>query len=115
VNIGRVAALTEAGRMHPAGLKAFEARREGRSGIYSYEQRDKAVFDPAFEKRFRAKKRAWAAFEAMPRSYRQAAIRWVMTGKKEETRERRFATLVEDTAAGRRVGPLAPRRPADAR
>jgi uncharacterized protein YdeI (YjbR/CyaY-like superfamily) len=115
VNIGRVAALTEAGRMHPAGLKAFEARREDRSDIYSYEQRDKAVFDPAFEKRFRAKRRAWAAFEAMPRSYRQAAIRWVMTAKKEETRERRFATLVEDTAAGRRVGPLAPRRPADAR
>lgn len=43
VNIGRVAALAEAGRMHPAGLKAFEAWREGRSGIHSYEQRDKAV------------------------------------------------------------------------
>jgi hypothetical protein len=31
-----------------------------------------------------------------------------MTAKKEETRERRFATLVEDTAAGRRVPPLTP-------
>jgi uncharacterized protein YdeI (YjbR/CyaY-like superfamily) len=106
VNIARVAVLTEEGRMRPAGIRAFAARREDRSGIYSYEQRDRAKLDPAFEKRFRAKKRAWASFEAMPRSYRQAAIRWVMTAKKEETRERRLATLMEASAAGRTVPPL---------
>ena len=110
VNIARVAALAEEGRMRPTGLKAFEARREDRSGIYSYEQRDKAMLEPAFEKRFRAKKGAWASFEAMPRSYRQAAIHWVMTAKKEETRERRLGRLIEDSAAGRRVPPLTPRR-----
>jgi uncharacterized protein YdeI (YjbR/CyaY-like superfamily) len=109
VNIGRVAALTKQGRMRPAGMTAFEARREDRSGIYSYEQRDKAMFDPASEKRFRAKKKAWAAFEAMPGSYRQAAIRWVMTAKREETRERRLATLIEASAEGRTVPPLTPR------
>jgi uncharacterized protein YdeI (YjbR/CyaY-like superfamily) len=106
VNIGRVAVLTDEGRMRPAGLRAFVARREDRSGIYSYEQREKAVLDPAYEERFRAKKKAWAAFEAMPRSYRQAAIRWVMTAKKEETQERRLATLIEDSAAGRTIPPL---------
>jgi len=106
VNIGRVEALTRQGRMWPAGLDAFEARRVDRSGIYSYEQRDRAVLDPAFERRFRAEGEAWTAFEAMPRSYRQAAIRWVMTAKKEETRERRLATLIEDSAAGRTVPPL---------
>ena len=106
VNIARVPVLTEEGRMRPAGLKAFEARREDRSGIYSYEQRDQAKLGPAYERRFRAKERAWASFEAMPKSYRQAAIRWVMTAKKEETRERRLATLIEDSVAGRRVPPL---------
>jgi uncharacterized protein YdeI (YjbR/CyaY-like superfamily) len=106
VNIARVAVLTEAGRMRPAGLEAFEARREDRSGIYSYEQRDRARLEPGFEKRFRAKKRAWASFEAMPKSYRQAAIRWVMTAKKEETRERRLAALIESSAVGQTVPPL---------
>jgi uncharacterized protein YdeI (YjbR/CyaY-like superfamily) len=106
VNIRRVAALTEEERMHPAGLTAFRARREDRSGIYSYEQRDEAVLDPAFEERFRAKKKPWDAFQRMPRSYRQAAIRWVMTAKKEETRERRLATLIDASAAGRTVPPL---------
>jgi uncharacterized protein YdeI (YjbR/CyaY-like superfamily) len=106
VNIGRVAALTDEGRMRPAGRKAFEARREDRSGIYSYERREEAVLDPAYEKRFRARRKAWAAFQAMPRSYRQGAIRWVMTAKKEETRERRLATLIESSAAERTVPPL---------
>jgi uncharacterized protein YdeI (YjbR/CyaY-like superfamily) len=106
INIRRVTELTDEGRMHPAGLKAFEARREDRSGIYSYEQRDRAMLEPGYEKRFRAKKRAWASFEAMPKSYRQAAIRWVMTAKKEETRERRLGVLIESSAAGRTVPPL---------
>ena len=111
VNIERVAALTEERRMRPAGRKAFDARREDRSGIYSYEQRDKAVFDPAYEKRFRAKKKAWADFQARPAWYRQAAIRWVMTAKKEETRERRLTTLIDDSAAGRTIAPLTRRHP----
>ena len=106
VNIGRVAVLSEEGKMRPAGRKAFEARREDRSGIYSYERRDEAVFSPAFEKRFRAKKRAWAWFQAQPKGYRQNTIRWVMTAKRDETRERRLATLIEDSAAERRIAPL---------
>ena len=106
VNVGRVAELRKQGRMRAAGLKAFAARREDRSGIYSYEQRASATFDPAFERRFRANEKAWAYFDARPASYRQAAIRWVMSAKKEETRERRLATLIEDSAAGRTVRPL---------
>jgi uncharacterized protein YdeI (YjbR/CyaY-like superfamily) len=108
INIRRVGELTEEGRMRPAGRKAFEARREDRSGIYSYERRDEAVLDPSFEQRFRARKRAWAFFEDSPPSYRQAAIRWVMTAKKEETRERRLGQLIERSAAGERVPPLTP-------
>ena len=104
--IERVASLTEERRMRPAGRKAFEARREDRSGIYSYEQRDNARFGPAFEKRFRAEKKAWADFEARPAWYRQAAIRWVMTAKREETRKRRLTTLIDDSAAGRTIAPL---------
>ena len=111
INIRRVNELIDEGRMRPVGLRAFEARRKDRSGIYSYEQRHRARFSAEFEKRFRAKKRAWAAFEDRPPSYRQAAIVWVMSAKKEETRERRLAQLIEASAAGRTVPPLTPRRP----
>src|SRR4051812_27934849 len=39
VNIGRVEELTKVGLMHPAGLAAFAARDDARSGGYSFEQR----------------------------------------------------------------------------
>jgi uncharacterized protein YdeI (YjbR/CyaY-like superfamily) len=106
VNISRVAVLTEEGRMRPAGRKAFEARREDRSGIYSYERREEALLPPGYEKRFRAKKKAWSWFEEQPKGYRQSTFRWVMTAKREDTRKRRLATLIEDSAAGRRIAPL---------
>jgi len=40
VNIKKVQELTEQGLMRPAGIKAFENRKEAKSGIYSYEQRE---------------------------------------------------------------------------
>ncbi|HKG92040.1 MAG TPA: YdeI/OmpD-associated family protein [Gemmatimonadaceae bacterium] len=107
VNVARVAALTKAGRMHPAGLAAFEARAPERTGIYAYEQRTTAELSPADEKRFRANKKAWAFFESQPPGYRHLALWWVVTAKKEETRQKRLATLIDDSANGRRLHGLA--------
>jgi len=109
INIARAKELVKLGRMHPAGLKAFERRTDERSAIYSYEQRQKARLEPTAERSFRANKKAWAFFQAQPPSYRRAAIWWVISAKREETRERRLAALIGDSARGRVVGPL--RRP----
>ena len=38
VNVAKVERLIEDGRMRPAGLAAFERRREERTGVYSYEK-----------------------------------------------------------------------------
>ena len=104
VNLARVAELTEAGLMHPAGLRAFAARTA--QPTYSYEQRDAAAFDQERERRLRANAAAWAYFRAQPPWYRRTATHWVMSAKREETRDRRLARLIEDSAAGRAVGPL---------
>src|SRR5215813_1770930 len=45
VNIDRVEDLTKCGQMAPAGMKAFEAREESRSRVYSFENKPKQ-FDP---------------------------------------------------------------------
>lgn len=108
VNVRRVAALTDAGLMHPAGLAAYEARDPARTGTYAHEQR-KVRLDPAYEAELRADPAAWAWFSARPPSYRRDATWWVMSAKREETRRRRLATLVADSAAGRPVPPLARR------
>jgi len=103
VNIERVAELTKQGRMRPAGLKAFDARSEAKSGIYAYEQRKAASLDPQFEKRFRANRKAWIFFQAQPPSYRQVLVWWVISAKQEETRTRRLDKLIAESEAGRRM------------
>jgi len=108
VNIRRVGELTEQGLMRPAGLAAFQRRSEKRSAIYSYEQRHEARLTPEQEQRFRADREAWSYFEKQAPSYRQTAIYWVATAVKEETRERRLATLIEHSRNGERVPPLTP-------
>jgi uncharacterized protein YdeI (YjbR/CyaY-like superfamily) len=110
VNVAKLRELEAAGRMTPAGRAAFERRREDRTATYSYEQRHLAKFDPTAERRFRANRRAWSYWQAQPPWYRRSATFWVMSAKRSETRDRRLSKLIEDSAEGRRVPPLAPRR-----
>jgi uncharacterized protein YdeI (YjbR/CyaY-like superfamily) len=106
VNIGRAQELIATGAMRPAGLDAFAARAEERSGIYSHEQRQAVELGDAFERQFRANPEAWAFFQAQAPSYRKAAIWWVVSAKKEETRRKRLVTLIDDSAHRRTVPPL---------
>jgi uncharacterized protein YdeI (YjbR/CyaY-like superfamily) len=110
VNIQRVRELSKLGLMTPSGLKAFEGRRRDRSATYSYERRKEARLEAAQERRFRANRVAWTYFQSRPPSYRQTAIWWVVSAKQEATRERRLARLIEDSANGRPIPPLAPSR-----
>ena len=106
ININRVAELTQLGRMHPAGLKAFAERVEDNSAIYSYEQRKLAELDAAAEQQFRANQAAWEFFQAQPPSYRNAANWWVVSAKQESTRQLRLARLIEDSQHGRTLPQL---------
>jgi uncharacterized protein YdeI (YjbR/CyaY-like superfamily) len=105
VNIRKAEALKKAGRMAKPGLDTFEGRDRTKAGLYSFENRH-VTLSPEFEKRFRARKAAWKFFEAQPPGYRRLAAFWVMSAKKEETRERRFAKLIDDSAGGVRVGAI---------
>ena len=106
VNIKRVPELLAEGRMRPAGLKAYATRAEEKSGIYSYEQRETVELADADERQFRANHSAWDFFQAQAPSYRKAAIWWVVSAKREQTRQRRLAALIDDSAAGRRIASL---------
>jgi len=103
VNIRKVEDLTARGLMTPAGLAAFARRKEARSGVYSYENRHLATLDEAGEALFRADAAAWDFFARQPAGYRQTAIYRVMSARREETRARRLAKLIAESAAGRRL------------
>ena len=105
-NIASVESLIAAGRMRPSGLRAFEKRREDKSGTYSYEQRRDAELGAEYERRFRETPAAWEFFQRQAPWYQRTAAFWVISAKKEETRLRRLDTLISDSAAGRIIGPL---------
>jgi uncharacterized protein YdeI (YjbR/CyaY-like superfamily) len=107
VNINRVRALEAAGRMHPAGMKAFEARDQSKPRRYTNEQ-VVVAFDPEAEAKFKKNTKAWEFFQSQPPSYRKPATWYVMSAKKPETRERRLAALIKDSDAGLRLAQMRP-------
>jgi uncharacterized protein YdeI (YjbR/CyaY-like superfamily) len=102
VNIKRAQELSDKGLMEPAGMAAFNARKENKSGIYSYEQRS-ANLDAPYEKRLRQNKVAWDFFYAQPPSYRKAIGWWVVSAKQEATRLKRLEKLIKESARGKRL------------
>lgn len=106
INLKRVKELIAEKRMKPAGLRAYERRSEGKAGQYSYEQRRSIELSAEAAKALRANKAAAKYFEAQAPSYRRAATHWVMSAKKEETREKRLQILIESCAAGRPIPPM---------
>jgi uncharacterized protein YdeI (YjbR/CyaY-like superfamily) len=86
--------------MRPAGIAAFEARTEGNTAIYSYERPPSELSNDELAL-FKADASAWTDWERRPPSYRRAATHWVTSAKQPTTRERRLATLIEDSRAGR--------------
>lgn len=102
VNIKRVELLIEQGLMRSPGLTAYRTRRENRSGIYSYEQRPMQLPEP-YGSILQKNSTAFNFFSAQPGSYRRAAIWWVVSAKREETRTRRLKQLLADSSREKRI------------
>jgi uncharacterized protein YdeI (YjbR/CyaY-like superfamily) len=112
INVARVGALTKQGRMRPAGLAAFALRTPERTGVYSFERTTDATLTDDEERTLRASRSASAYFDAQAPGYRRVALHWVTSAKREDTRARRLATLIESSEAGLHVPPLRRAAPA---
>jgi uncharacterized protein YdeI (YjbR/CyaY-like superfamily) len=102
INIKRAKELVRQKQMRPTGLKAFAARIENKSGIYSYEQRSTELSQP-YANLLKENKAAWNFFENQPPSYRKMIGWWIISAKKEETRMVRLAKLISESAKGKRL------------
>jgi uncharacterized protein YdeI (YjbR/CyaY-like superfamily) len=111
VNIKRAQALIEQGQMQPAGFKAYQARKENKSGIYSYEQRSVDLEEP-YNRLLKRNEAAWSFFQRQPASYRKAVSWWIISAKKEETRLKRLEKVMACSAQGQRLPQFTPRKPA---
>ena len=104
VNVAKIAALRKARKMRPAGERAFALRTPERTGVYSFER--KSELSAEHRERLRANRAAAKHFDAQAPWYQRAAVHWVASAKKEETRERRLEHLIACSEAGETIRPL---------
>jgi uncharacterized protein YdeI (YjbR/CyaY-like superfamily) len=101
-NIETVKKLVKTELIAPAGLVAYNNRKDNNSRIYSFEQKI-VQFDADYEKIFKKNIKAWNNFQSYPRYYRKTVTYWVMIAKKEETRIKRLRRLIMDSEAGLKI------------
>ncbi|WP_102157410.1 YdeI/OmpD-associated family protein [Zhihengliuella halotolerans] len=109
VNIAHVERLMAEGRMHPAGIAAFERRTADRSGTYSHENPE-AEFTPDLQAIVDASPRSLAFLDEATPGYRKAVRHWIMSAKQQTTRERRANQLVACCEGGELIPPQRPGR-----
>ena len=102
INIKRAKELAKEKRLRSAGLKAFGAGREYKSGIYSYEQRSPEL-PAAYDRQLKKNKAASDFLHAQSPSYRKMISWWIVSAKKEEIRMARLAKLISESAKGKRL------------
>lgn len=102
INIRNMERLISEKRVQPVGLKAYEARKEYRSGIYSYEQRSPELVEP-YAGIFKRHRAAWKFFLAQPPGYRKMMNWYVVSAKQEVTRLKRLDILIKGSARCERL------------
>jgi len=103
VNVGHVARLIAAGKMHAAGLRAFEKRKAAKTGVYSFEQKRPAKLGPVHLQKFKASTKAWKFFSAQAPWYQRLVIHKITTAKREATREAWLDRAIDASARGVRL------------
>ena len=109
-NVEHVARLTEAGRMHPAGLAAVDAAKaDGRWQTAYRGQADTQV--PAdLAEALAANPSAQATFDQLDAANRYAIVYRLNAVKRAATRERKLADYIDMLARGDSLHPRNPRR-----
>lgn len=104
VNVAHVERLLAEGRMRPAGLASFEARRADRTGVYSFEGRREDQLPAEHQAQLAEHPTAATFWAGATPSYRRAVVHWVVSAKQDATRAKRLAELVDSCSRGVLVG-----------
>lgn len=104
-NIDLVEQLTAEGRMKAEGLAAFALKDVHPDSGYSTAKFDGALTDQIVAQ-FKKAAGAWEFYQQQSLGYRRQTARWVTSAKREETRKRRLATLIDDSGNGLRIKEL---------
>ncbi|MDX1937645.1 MAG: YdeI/OmpD-associated family protein [Flavihumibacter sp.] len=108
LNKQRIAKLEAAGLLMPAGIAMVELAKK--TGTWTALDAVDALEYPAdIMKAFQKNKTAAANFEAFPKSTKQGILQWILSAKKEETRNQRIAETVSLAAKNIRANQWKPK------
>ncbi|MFO1330700.1 MAG: YdeI/OmpD-associated family protein [Rubrivivax sp.] len=103
VNVGKVAALIEAGRMQPPGLAQVEAAKADGRWAQAYDGARTSTVPDDLLAALQAEPEARAFFATIDAANRYAVLWRIQTAVKPETRARRIVQLVQMLARGETV------------
>ncbi|WP_326665281.1 YdeI/OmpD-associated family protein [Streptomyces sp. NBC_00385] len=103
INVEKVEALTEAGRMRPAGLAEVEAARSDGRWAVAYPSQSRATVPDDLAAALDADEPARVFFDRLSRSDRYLVLLRLMTATTPEVRAARLQKAVASMAAGRKV------------
>ncbi|KAG5771612.1 hypothetical protein H9Q72_001918 [Fusarium xylarioides] len=102
-NVNKVAVLTEAGRMKPAGLAEVDAAREDGRWERAYSSSSNVTVPEDFENAIEGDEAAGEFWRDLGKTKRYGFIQRLETAKRPETRRKRIEQFVELLAAGKTV------------
>lgn len=93
MNKNKVAKLTKLGLMEKAGLEMVALAKQ--SGTWdALNEVDQILVPFDLEKEFQKNKKAASNFEAFPRSAKRGILKWILSAKRPETRQKRIEETV---------------------
>lgn len=104
-NVKMVKELMDEDRLKSAGLKAYRKRDESNTARASYERKS-VELKAEYLKKIKANDEAWNFFQQLAPGYTRTSVHWVMSAKREDTRQRRLKILIESCEEGKKIPPL---------
>ncbi len=103
LNKQRVRKLAKEGKMTPAGLARISFSLTNLEGS-STQVKEEVILSENLSKILKEHPAAWQNFNMLPPSHRRNYIGWIMSAKREETRQKRLMEAIELLAQGKRLG-----------
>jgi uncharacterized protein YdeI (YjbR/CyaY-like superfamily) len=104
LNKKRANEMIALGKMTEVGLQKIEEAK--RNGMWSQAsiQRKEFELSPEYEKVLKSNKKAWYNFSNLAPSYKKNYIGWVMSAKREKTKDHRFKEILKCLEQNKKLG-----------
>ena len=101
-NIETVERLIEQNLMMKTGLQAFDHRKEHKSSMYPSDNQTLELAEEYLQV-LKANKSVWEYYNNLTPAIKKQSENWIMSAKKQETRDRRFGVFLDSCAAGKLI------------